>query len=272
MKFRPTKLPRDVAHTLRLCPIRTVKPYALMIAPVYVYMRANEKFVAVKSPLDFFTEAELKRLAPLETFYFAPFLDRAIVFREKARFVRSMMAWRPNLSGVEPAAFEVSDTVLRSLAPLWGPRVQVESFFVAVFAGELCSTIDGEALQRAREKHVDVLERAILISSWSVFIALHCGWVDQSVLDRLRQWAFRVTAEQIEADPVPALGAREIHALSAAIVDGGVPQIGIEVFKSMEQVFARRMKSRLERIDQQLRDPQSPQYTIYGAEGIRDGG
>lgn len=272
MKFRPTKLPRDVAQTLRLCPIRTVKPYALMIAPVYVYMRANEKFVAVKSPLDFFTEAELARLAPLETFYFTPFFGSALVFREKARSIRAMMAWRPDVAGVEPAPFEMSDTVLRALAPLWGPRVQVESFFVAVFAGELCSTIDGEALVRAREKHVDVLERSILVSAWSVFVALHCGWIDQSALDRLRQWSFRVAAGEVAADPVPALGARELHALAEAIVDGKSPQVGIEAFKALDHVFARRMKSRLERIDKQLRDPQTANFTIYGAEGIRDGG
>ena len=55
MDFSRKKLPPDAAEKMRNCPIHSVQPYALMIAPAYVYMKVNKKFVAVKAPLDFFT-------------------------------------------------------------------------------------------------------------------------------------------------------------------------------------------------------------------------
>jgi len=72
MDFRQRKLPKEAAINLRISPIASVKPYALMIAPVYVFMRVNEKFVSVKAPLDFFTPEELERLKSFESFFFQP--------------------------------------------------------------------------------------------------------------------------------------------------------------------------------------------------------
>lgn len=273
MKFRPTKLPRDVAPTLRLCPIQTVKPYAVMLAPVYVYMQANEKFVGIKSPLDFFTESELTRLKPLGMFFFPPFLDRSLFFREKARSLRKLLSWKPRDEDLGPAPYELSDAVLRALAPLWGPEICVENFFVTIFANELCVLLDEERLMRAREKDVDLFEHALMISSWSVFIALHCGWTRPELLDRLRVWSFdRVVGDGAIAE-APAFGASEAHALAEAIVaSGSRAAIGREFFGGRSETFARRMASRLERVERQLRESGATAFTIHGAEGIADDG
>ena len=61
MDFRSKKLPPEAADQLRACPVESVKPYVAMPAPVYIYLRANAKFVSVKGPLDFFTPDELAR-------------------------------------------------------------------------------------------------------------------------------------------------------------------------------------------------------------------
>ena len=273
MKFRPTKLPRDAATTLRLCPIQTVKPYAVMIAPVYVYMQANEKFVAIKSPLDFFTDADLKRLAPLGMFFLPAFIDGSLVFREKARSLRKLLDWSPKPEDLGPAPFELSDAVLRALAPLWGLHVTVESFFVTVFANELCAGLAPESLARAREQSVPTFERALMVSSWTVFIALHCGWTRPGLLDQLRAWSFDRAMGAGGADLVgPAFGAVHAHGLADAILASGLTAIGGDFFGARGETFARRMFGRLERVKHELRGSDPRDYTIFGPEGIADGG
>ena len=81
MEFSKRKLPKEAAHQLRVCPIPSVQPYALMLSPVYVFMKANEKFVSVKAPLDFFTQEELSKLRMYDTFYMPDFVDRTLPFR-----------------------------------------------------------------------------------------------------------------------------------------------------------------------------------------------
>lgn len=243
-----------------------------MLAPVYVYMQANEKFVGIKSPLDFFTEAELTKLKPLGMFFFPPFMDRSLFFREKARSLRKLLGWSPRAEDLGPAPFELSDAVLRALAPLWGPDIAVENFFVTVFANELCSLLEAEKLAHAREKDVDLFERALMVSSWSVFVALHCGWTRPELLDRLRSWSFDRAMGDGAGAEAPAFGANEAHALAEAILASGDRTVGREFFASRGEVFARRLSSRLERVERQLRESDAQAFTIYGAEGIADGG
>ena len=155
MYFRPTKLPREAAINLRISPIASVKPYSLMLAPVYVFMRLNEKFVSVKGPLDFFTPEELERLKPFESFFLPEFVDAALPFRQIARNVRRLVGWEPEYKGEEqlpPAPYEVSDAVLRMIGPLWAPGLVIEPFFAAVFANELCELLPPEKLRAARDQ------------------------------------------------------------------------------------------------------------------------
>src|SRR5689334_8605019 len=101
MNFRPRKLPKEAAMNLRISPIVSVKPYSLMLAPVYVFMRLNEKFVSVKGPLDFFTPEELERLQPFESFFLPEFVDTALPFRQVARNVRALLSWQPTAQGAD---------------------------------------------------------------------------------------------------------------------------------------------------------------------------
>ena len=67
MDFSNRKLPVSAAPNMRSVPIGELKPYSLMLAPVYVFLKRNERFVAVKAPMDFFTPEEIERLRPYET-------------------------------------------------------------------------------------------------------------------------------------------------------------------------------------------------------------
>jgi hypothetical protein len=203
MDFSRRKLPKEAVTDMRLCMIESVRPYALMLAPAYVYMKVNEKFVAVKAPLDFFTPEELERLKPLGSFFFPSCVDAALRYRETARAVRSLLAWEPKpakggAAVLPPAPYELSDALLRLLAPLWGAQAAIEPFFVSTFANELCELLPGDLLKSARDRDVVGYERALLVSGWAVLLALLLGHADLAYLNRLRLGVFR---EAVGADP-----------------------------------------------------------------------
>ena len=74
------------------CPISTIEPYSLLLAPAYVYMKRNERVVSVKGPLDFFTPDELERIRGYEMIYFPKFVKSSVQFQTSARLVRKILS------------------------------------------------------------------------------------------------------------------------------------------------------------------------------------
>ena len=101
---------------------------------------------------------------------------------------------------LSPASYELSDAALRLLAPLWEPGSRIDPFFVTLFAERLCEPLPRELIQETRDRSVDAFERALLRSSWAVFLALHLGYMDLSFLKRLRLQVFREIAQ---GQPLP---------------------------------------------------------------------
>jgi hypothetical protein len=276
MDFRLRKLPKEAAINLRICPIASVKPYALMLAPVYVYMKANEKFVSVKAPLDFFTPADLDRLKTFESFFMPDFVDSALPFRQTARSVRSLISWVPVADGksqLPPAPYEISDATLRLIGPLWAAGAVIEPFFVAVFVNELCDLLPEELLHIARDRDVDEYERAILRSSWAVFLALHLGYCDLTFLNTIRLRVFKssitgvmkATAGHLsEVDELVAFAWDTLGDNAAALVPG-------DIFAESPSRAAMKLTARLQRIrtESMIRE-QDPVPTIYGERGFAD--
>lgn len=195
MDFSQKKLSIEAAAELRKCSIRTVSPFAPMLAPVYVFMKRNEKFVSVKAPLDFFTPVELEKLHPLEMFFLPSSVDASLPIRDSARGIRRLLEWKVpeglvNAPLLPPAPYEISDAILRVLARIWGPKMKVRPFQIAVFGNELCDLLPGDLLMRTREKSVDLYESALIQSGWAVFLALHVGHCDLRFLGLLRQQIF----------------------------------------------------------------------------------
>jgi hypothetical protein len=186
--FSKRKISVETKSRLRRCPVETVKPYALMIAPVYVFLPRNAKYVAVKGPLDFFSEEELHRLKSFEMFFMPDFVDRVLPYRQIARRLKRVLNWKPNeeSAGIGISPFEISDTVIRLLAPLWGPNQEIEPFFVSVFVNEFCSLLPASELTAAREKSLENFERALIVSAWMILLSLHIGVTDPGYLDALR--------------------------------------------------------------------------------------
>ena len=169
------------------CRISTVAPFALMLSPVYVYMKLNEKMVSVKAPLDFFTPEELVQLSRYEVFYIPKAIRAGSRFQTAAKLVRNLLSGSLHRDAFLPSTFELSNEVLFSLVPLWGRQLSVDAFFCAVFTDELCGSLRPEKLLEARETEVVRHESGILLSSLVVFVLLHLGYLDLRLLCEIRK-------------------------------------------------------------------------------------
>jgi hypothetical protein len=277
MDFRPRKLPKEAAIDLRISPIVSVKPYSLMLAPVYVFMRLNQKFIGIKGPLDFFTPEELERLQSFESFFLPAFVDAALPFRQIARNVRRLLSWEPEIeekSTLPPSPYEVSDAVLRMVGPLWGAGLVIEPFFATVFANELCDLLPPEKLRLAREKDVAAYERSVLRAGWAVFLAVHLGYCDLPFLNALLQRTFDASFTGID---IPAVGrAADVDELLQIVwasmgPSATRPVVGA-VFAQNPGRTAQKMARRLERVvSDAMFDDKALVPTIFGERGFADG-
>jgi hypothetical protein len=274
MDFTARKLPREAAPNLRRCPIDSIVPYALMLAPMYVYMPRNEKFVSVKAPLDFFTPEELAKLRSFESFFATEFVDQALPYRDAARVVKRLLTWNPEAlpaseraSALPPAPYELSDATIRALGPLWGAQGVIDPFFVAVFANELCPLLPTEELTAARDQSVPRFECALYRASWVVFTALHLGQCDLDYLFEARNHAFRAAMGWGWHERL--LGVRELIDFSARVLpDADVSWIRLDRLRAAGGHLAGRLTSRLERVAAALIRPADPLRSTRGPQGF----
>jgi hypothetical protein len=180
---------------MRVCPVESLRPFAVLPAPLYVLLPENQKFLAVKGPLDFLTPAELDHFRGYEAFYYPEFVEKVLPFRDAARAVLQLLKAAPEEGQPPPAPFELSDAFVRTTAKLWGPATRIEPFFIAVFVSELCGFLTAEVMQRVRERDQLRYEQAILRSSWAVWLALHQGYLKLSWLRRLRESVFVIIGD-----------------------------------------------------------------------------
>ncbi|MGK5082626.1 hypothetical protein WDW37_04910 [Bdellovibrionota bacterium FG-1] len=272
MDFTRRKLPKEAALNLRICPVASVQPYALMLAPVYVFMRVNEKFVSIKGPLDFFTPEELDRFKSFESFFLPACVDTALPFRDTARQMRMLLNWTPVKDGEDqlpPAPYEISDAVLRMLGPLWGEGEVIEPFFAAIFANELCEPLPQEVLKKARDRDVLAYEQGLLRSGWAVFLALHLGYCNWEFLNAIRTRVFEeslsrpaMPRSQGEVDELVEIVFASLQADPRAAIQG-------ELFARHSGRAAQKLTTRLQRVQGMIATAQ-PVATIFGERGFVD--
>ena len=106
MLFEDKKLQLESVERLIQCPVHSIEPFALMLAPVYILMKLNLKLVSVKAPLDFFTEEELQRLKSHEVFYLPKFVKSSVRFQTAARLIRKIITIQQY--ELSSAPFEIS--------------------------------------------------------------------------------------------------------------------------------------------------------------------
>ena len=260
-----------------MCPIETVKPFALMIAPVYVFLRRNQKYVSVKAPLDFFVPDELDRLRSFEMFFMPEFVDSVLPYRQLARRVKTILTWNPVEGGVTlpPASFELADGMLRMTAPVWGGGRGIEAFFATIFCDELCGLLPGEEIKVARDRDLPGFERAVILSAWMVFLSLHIGTSDLAYLEGLRLRSFRKCLGQgIETSGLDDCGeSGELYDLLEELLSGELlyGALALAHFEGRNERVAQKIAARIRRVNGELKPALALAGSIHGERGFVDG-
>ena len=264
MLFDDKKLTSEALVDLLRCPISTVKPFSLMLAPVYIWMKLNKKFVAVKSPLDFFTPEELAKLSKYETFYLPKFIEESIRFQTAARLVKNILTLEAG--DLPPAPFEKSKELISVIAPLWGKSLRLEPFFMSIFTDELCGPLDSHCLLEAREKAVDAHDHGLLLSGAFIFIALQLGRHTHATLVKTRQEIYTRTVQGEEWKSFQTEDDMIIGSLNQMITD--FKMVGLEALHKSQLEWAAKLNARLQAFEQRkiLSKTESP--SIYGPEGF----
>lgn len=289
MDFTVKKIPLQSSLGLLNCPVHTVRPFALMLAPVYVFMRRNSKFVAIKAPLDFFTPDEIDRFRPFQSFFFSPFVKTVVPYRDAGCRVRAILSWQPRGTAdglLAPSSYEISDAILRVLGTLWGNfelgknsarRIEaaIEPFFASVLVNEICEFLPEELMKETRDQSIEAYDLAVFRSSLAVFLALHLGYCEWDFLNRLRTYVFYETASsacKLHWQPsfqVYSADQQELVDLAFSLMPNlNARLIQADWFRSNQMRASQKLASRLERIQSQLMDQKRAPSTIFGPEGI----
>lgn len=264
MLFEDKKLQLESVDQLIQCPIYSVEPFALMLAPVYVLMKLNQKLVSVKAPLDFFTADEIQKLKTYEVFYMPKFVRSSVRFQTAARLVKKLLVLQQR--ELSSAPFEISKESFGALSSLWGKQIQVEPFFMAIFTDEFCNPLNQEKMLWARENAVAHHDHGLLLSGALVFVALHLGWFDLEFLNAQRAMIYERTVQGEDwGSPTSEIEAivKDLHQLLQV-----EPSLNLENLKSLNSEWARKLAARLRFLRGKNSNFTYESASIFGEEGF----
>jgi len=282
MDFTHRKLPRTAAAELRRLNLGELQPFALMFSPVYVFLKRNEKFIGIKSPLDFFVESEIEKVRPYGTLFVLPFVDQVAPYREAGRRARKILSARDMQSNSEetgypevklpPPPWEISDAILQVVGPLWGREGKIEPFFVTAFVQDLCGSLPSELLLQSRENDIGRHEKALIRASWAVFLALHLGQCDLAWLVHLRARVFAETSGLQHTGRFLGNGSDITELLrlaqSALFDDEGLQPLSASAFQFEDARVSMKLYSRLERVLKEFTPRSNYNESIRGQKGF----
>jgi hypothetical protein len=282
VNIRHRKLAKDVIDTLRCVPVGVCKPYDVLVAPVYVYLPRNGKFVAIKLPLQYFTPQDLEKFKPYESFYLPEFVDQVLPFQKAGGAIQSLfevIQKRPvktstgtEMVAVPLAQYELDDAVLHILAPLWSVGSKVEPFFLCFFANEVCLPFSTNFLTESADK--ENFELALLRASTGVFLALHLGYTDPGVLTRLRDRFFSDTLDGVRPVQSPGEVALLQQLIWTLIPNSEVKDISLPAIEKLLKTSgtggkaAKKLISRLKRMTLNFIQSEAESASLYGEKGI----
>ena len=285
MDFTRRKLSKEAMDQLYRIRVDSVKPFALMSAPVYLWLGANEKFISLKAPFDFFTAEELEKIKAGHRFLYLPPAVRSLLpFRNAGLQVRALIRpkrERPKAPdpktqypwvGMTPAPYELSNEVLKIIGPLWWEYsedvIGVEPFLVSIFVNELCSPLPNEKLLTARETNTDLYDHALLCSSFAVFIALHLGNCEYSFLNSLRLLTFERVISGASGSHSGPSDLNDLIRLAIDLLGENPAQITNEALARRSDLISQRVSGRLERVLAGLAQKGDSPPTVYGEGGF----
>lgn len=288
MKFSRKKLPKDAIQTLRRVPVELYEAHRNLLTPVYVFLPKNQKFVALKAPLQHFSPSELEKFKSYDNFYVPEFIEQITPFQRAGELMHSFLAVYHKQEvetnqGKEWVHVPVSqnerdNAVLGVLGRLWSRGAKVEPFFLCFFVDEFCPPLAIDKMMPVIEKDADLFELALLRSSAAVFLALHIGYTDSNLLFTLRDQAFEDTVSSNRlAGPGAEIG-QMIKLVRKIIETNDTREISFDGFQKIidspvthfSDKVAIKMRSRLKRIKLEFIGLDSSVSSLYGDMGLID--
>ncbi len=296
MEFREKKIPYSRGQSFKKVTLKTVQPHVILFAPAYVLMKKDQFYVGVKGPLDFFTPEDLTRLSGYEFLHFSRFIFSIGLVRDAARAVQNLLkrsdvvthrahapVFRDAALGASDA--EISSQVLRVLTQLWlnhpEEGVQTEAFFVCAFVDELLGGLSPTILTKIRAYGVDFLERVLVLSSLSVFMMIHLGYLNLAYLNRLRIAAVFALLDEAQNRTRPLLREKSGSMVGFGVEAEQVFQFVCTRFEGLagEMIRARviatdtesltkKFSSRLPEILNGMKNRKSGNLSIFGEDGF----
>lgn len=286
MRFRDPKLHLSEESNLRKVERSYFKPYVVLVSPVYVKLSLNEKFVAIKAPLQFFTEEELKNWASHEYFYMPGFVDQVALYQSAGVSVRKLLSIHETVDlkvfkegkihnqkiQITSSSVVQNNETLKLLAPLWGTSISIEPFFASFCGNEVCDAFQGETLLRAENVSVENFELSFVRANSAVFFALHLGWRNIADLTKFRDWVFLKSIGESNIHEFLKNGPEEL----VGLIDWSIQlipkvdsvQINRKVLKKSKLLTSHVLLNRLNRIEKQGLHLEQVSYSIFGKEGI----
>lgn len=261
MDFSVRKFPiRDTERLVKV-PVRDLEPYSLLRGPAYVLMRRNERYLAVRGPLDFFTPEDLERLQSSNVIYFTSFVELADPYEQAGRAIRRILLWLDETASHPVIPFERSDAVVRVLGPLWSADLQMEPFFATLLVEELLGALPSDLLLRVRNGSLAQYDKRLLEASGVVLLLLLLGEADIGHLRRCRQEVFEglTPKHRWALDALNVIRSRDrAHLLTAWKWSDWDPSIPLVA----------RLQSRMNRISLKLAKPYLELPTVFGKKGF----
>ncbi len=254
---------RSAAELIQ-CPLSKMKPYSLMLSPVYVFLKMNQKFVSIKEPLDFFTPQEIAKLARYESVFVPKSINSAVKFQSAGRLVKSLLNTR--IEGLPPTSYEISNEVESVLLPLWGKDLRIEPFFMSIFADELCKKLPEEMMENGRDASIDLHDLGLLLSGASVFFGLQTGTFDYQKVSERREEVYLKTVSGTDWTRAGLASDQLVRDLFVLLQASR--SIDLEVLKSHPSEWCRRISSRLKRFQEAKRLSKEKSPSMYGEEGF----
>lgn len=268
MDFSVRKWPREAASDLIQIPWKAVCVYQPVFTPIYVFLQRNEKFVSIKAPLDFFTDEDITKLQSFKALYTTPFISLVQPYMSEARRVRRILDFQKEHSDIGPAPYELSDSILRIIGPLWFDGPKLEPYFITVFSQTLCAAIPKELLIDLKNMSVELYDIALQRAALAVFFALHLGVCDLPFLNSLQN---EIMAAQLSGSDTLAKNSiwSELSILCAKLItQPNAPAIELSMIRQMNTVFSRRLADRLERVQSELIKEGALVTSIFGEKGF----
>jgi hypothetical protein len=274
MDFPDKKPTKEMLNQLYRVQIDTIRPYSIMIAPAYLYIAADEKFIPVKSKYDFFMANELERMKYYKYFFYDDSITASLPFRDAGRRARKILATlyervlrhdqtpypESNLPSPE---FEIFDEMVKILGPLWKSHpengMEIDPGQIVIFISEVCDLFPSDKISYAREKNMSGFLLALQRSSWAVFLALHLGYCELEFLNNLR---IRVFDENVKGDLTPKKETEIDEVISLAnssIKDIHRHSVFSSFFRNRLGRVSQKIESRLDQIRAQRAYSTSPE-------------